>query len=69
MRGVYSRMELKGISDRTAWGVFAERDGAPQGTVHVAPMFGRVHDLNDGCWCHPERDTEEYALVIHNVEH
>lgn len=37
--------------------------------VHVFPLFGRAHVLTMDCWCHPQRDTEEPSVVIHNVEH
>jgi hypothetical protein len=35
---------------------------------HVVPDFGREHQLNVGCWCHPEPDEEEELLLIHNAE-
>lgn len=47
------------------WGVY---DGSGA-TLHVVPQFGRQHDINDGCWCHPERDKDDTDICMHNVEH
>ena len=44
--------------------------GVDQDTdIHVHPLFGPEHAMNDRCWCHPIRDTKEPAVVVHNVVH
>jgi hypothetical protein len=36
--------------------------------VHVYPLFGREHQLVNTCWCQPERDTQEPAMLVHHPE-
>lgn len=50
-----------------AWLVFYPTEDDP--LTHVAPDFGREHELNTGCWCHPEQDTEVETVLVHNQEH
>lgn len=39
------------------------------GEIHVVPAFGPKHELNDSCWCHPQRDDVSPRMVVHNVLH
>lgn len=39
------------------------------GRIHVAPTFGPAHYCTVACWCHPEEDRIEPAMIIHNVAH
>jgi hypothetical protein len=39
------------------------------GEVHVYPLFGREHKLDNDCWCQPERDPQEPTLLLHHPEH
>lgn len=48
------------------WLVFDCRDD--DGSVHIAPPFGREHDLDRDCWCHPEMSLASGQIVVHNVE-
>lgn len=35
--------------------------------IHVIPVGDlREHDLSRRCWCKPEEDSEEPAVVVHN---
>lgn len=36
--------------------------------VHTYPTFGKPHEWNEDCWCHPEWDVEVAGHLIHNVE-
>lgn len=50
---------------RSNWGVFDSPDD--DDSVHVAPMFGPLHDMSRRCWCHPETDASEMNVVVHNI--
>ncbi len=39
------------------------------GSVHVTPAFGREHDFDMECWCHPEPSEKCDRVIVHNVEH
>ncbi len=46
------------------WGVFGNLQDHED--IHVCPMFGREHELEDDCWCHPEENFD--GIMVHNVE-
>lgn len=35
--------------------------------IHVYPTFGPAHDLTPTCWCQPQPDTEQAAVIVHNA--
>jgi hypothetical protein len=45
-----------------------EKETGGDELVHVFPVYGREHVMSRDCWCYPERDLDEPALIIHNVE-
>ena len=36
-----------------------------EGAVHVVPDTEPGHVLDAGCFCEPERDAEEPAVIVH----
>jgi hypothetical protein len=39
----------------------------PHVFVHVIPVCDlRPHEIQDPCWCHPERDEDNNFVVNHN---
>ncbi len=36
---------------------------------HIIPTFGREHESNERCWCHPDVKFElDGAIIIHKAE-
>ena len=45
-------------------------DGRTLPVVHVYPLYGPEHRFEHLCWCQPEYELQQGALiVVHNVMH
>lgn len=66
----HAKMRRLPIQTPPGWKVYKPTDTDP--FFHVAPNFGRKHELDVGvhCWCQPTPDSETpNKLLIHHEEH